>query len=172
MDAIRVVADTLDEMEEDLVEALGGLSPEELSWTPSKGTNSIGFTFWHVTRAEDVWINRYAQGGPELFERGGWAARWGIPVADTGAGYDEAQVAAFSTPPVKELNQFYRAMRLETQHYMKGLSPEALDQLLKVPSPRRPGYTVGRMFGHLMSEIGQHVGHIRYLRGLQRGLEK
>jgi len=36
---------------------------------------------------------------------------------------------------------------------------------------RRPGYTIGRMFSHLLVEGSQHLGQVAYLRGLQRGLE-
>ena len=168
MDAKRLLEDTFLEMEQDMERALDGLTPEELSWRPATGANSIGFTLWHLTRAEDVWLQRSAQGVPQVFEAGGWAGKWGIPAEDTGYGYDEKKLAAFPTPPLAELLSYYRAVRRDTLAYLKGLTAEGLDGPLKVAHK----YSVGRMFGHVVSEIGQHVGHVCYLRGLKRGLNR
>ena len=172
MDAKRVIVDTLEEMERDQERALEGLTADELSWRPANWANSIGFTLWHVTRAEDVWVRGHAKGIEELFEQDGWSAKWGIPSGDTGHVYDEAKLAQFPTPPVEELVQYYRAVRKNTMDYLDGLTAEALDRTLVIEQSSFEGAPVGRMFSHLLSEIGQHVGHIRYLRGLQRGLNR
>ena len=172
MHARKLVEDTLLEMERDMERALDGLTPEELSWRPADWANSIGFSLWHLTRAEDVWLNKWGQGVPQVLEAGGWAGKWGIPEEDTGAGYDEAKLAAFPTPPLEELLIYYRGVRQRTLAYLKGLTPERLDDPLKVAHPRLEEYSIGRMFGHLVSEIAQHVGHMRYLRGLKRGLDR
>ena len=150
---------------------MDGLTPEELSWRPANWANSIGFTLWHLTRAEDIWVHRSGQGVPQVFEAGGWAGKWGIPKEDTGYGYDEAKLAAFPTPPLKELLSYYRSVRHDTLAYLQGLTAQGLDGPLKVAHPRLE-YSIGRMFGHVVSEIGQHVGHVRYLRGLKRGLDR
>ena len=169
MDVKRLVVDTLKEMEDDLERALDGLTPEDLSWVPAKWANSIGFTFWHVIRAEDLWIHRFARGVPETFAEQGWADKWGIPARDSGYGYDESKLADFPTPSLDELFLYYREVRRDMLGFLDSLTPDMLDEPLASPSPT--GYSNGRMLGHLMSEIGQHVGHIRYLRGLQRGLD-
>lgn len=44
-------------------------------------------------------------------------------------------------------------------------------RVLRPDPERRPGYTVGRMFSHLIVEESQHLGQVAYLRGLLRGLE-
>ena len=36
-----------------LLNALDGLTSEELAWRPSPEANSIAFIMWHVTRVED-----------------------------------------------------------------------------------------------------------------------
>ncbi|MFQ5860393.1 MAG: DinB family protein, partial [Dehalococcoidia bacterium] len=86
--------------------------------------------------------------------------------------YTVEQLATFPVPSVEELWQYNRAVRQETLAYLKGLSPDDFDVMPPSDHPRRRGYTIGRMFGHLLCEIGQHLGHVRYIRGLQRGLNQ
>lgn len=170
MDVKGFVVDTLKEMEEDLEAALEGLTTQELSWVPVRWANSIGFTLWHVIRAEDLWIHRAERGVPQTHAERGWADKWRIPPKDSGYCYDEGKLANFPTPPLDQLLLYYREVRRDTLSFLDGLAPDKLDEPLVVPGPL--GYSNGRMLGHLISEIGQHVGHIRYLRGLQRGLDR
>ena len=170
MDATHMISDAFQELERDLERALDGLTPEELTWRPENWANPIGFTLWHVTRAEDMWIHRYGLDAPHIFEQDGWASKWGILPQDTGFGYEETTLDAFPTPPLEEMLAYRQDVRQVTLKYLDTLTPEALDGPLKTPHPRYNDYTVGRMLSHLACEIGEHVGHVRYLRGLQRGL--
>lgn len=170
MDTKQMVEVTLNELDQDLRRALDGLTSEELSWAPEKWANSIGFTLWHVIRAEDLWIHRNGKGVPQIHEAQGWGAKWGIPPLDSGYGYDEDRLAGFPTPPLDELVQYYDAVRQASLKFLGGFTPENFSEPLAVPGGQ--SYSNGRMFGHLLCEIGEHVGHIRYLRGLKRGLNK
>ena len=170
MDVLQLTQATFQELEQDLERALEGLSVHELAWRPSGGANAIGFTFWHLTRAEDYWISRFALQRATTFESGGWPEKWNIPATDTGAGYTEEQLAKFTTPPMDEVWEYYRAVRDQTYDYLKSLGHADFDVMPQPEHPRHKDYTIGRMFSHLFCEIGQHVGHIRYIRGLQRGL--
>jgi hypothetical protein len=61
------------------------------------------------------------------------------------------------------------AVRRATLQYLDRLTPADFE---RCPDPaRRPGYTIGRMFSHLIVEGSQHLGQVAYLRGLQPGLE-
>ena len=166
-----MAVETFGELEHDLERALDGLTPTELAWRPGDGANTIGFTFWHLTRAEDSWISGFVLGRPHMFERDGWATGWNIPPKDTGSNYTGEQLAAFPTPPIEELWQYHRAVTGQTHDYLERLSQ---DELKRKPPPDNPlhrrDYTVGQVLTHLFCEIGQHVGHIRYIRGLQRGI--
>ena len=65
---------------------------------------------------------------------------------------------------------YFDSVRRETYRYLDGLSA---DDLSTSPHPeRRPGYTVGKMFSHVIVEESQHTGQVAYIRGLQRGLGK
>ena len=95
---------------------------------------------------------------------------WKIPSADTGFNYGKDQLAMFITPPISELYQYANAVRRQTLGYLQKLSEADFDLKPDSDHPYRKGYTIGRMFGHILCELSQYLGHIRYLRGLQRGL--
>ena len=172
MDVNQLIEETLLETDRDLEAALDGLTTAELEWRPTDEANSIGFTLWHQTRAEDNWVNDFAQKAPEVFSRDGWTQKWSIPAQDTGFGYTKEQLGAFVTPPLAEMWQYNRAVRAETLRYLGSLSSQDFNVSPQTDNPRRQGYTIGWMFGHVLCEVSQHLGHIRYLRGLQRGLNK
>ena len=172
MDVKQLVEETLLETDRDLQRALEGLTPQELVWRPSDEANSIGFNLWHMTRAEDDWISTFPRTVTQVFARDGWANRWNIPEDDNGYGYDKDKLAGFVAPPVEELWQYNRAVRKETLEYMMGLTPQDFDIEPQPNRPSRKGFTIGRMFGHILCEVSQHLGHVCYLRGLQRGLNK
>lgn len=172
MEVKQLLIETFLEIDRGLERSLDTLTHEELIWRPIEEANSIAFTFWHLARAEDVWVNKIAQKSPQVFGRDGWSHRWNIAAEDTGAGYTKENLAAFISPSIEELWEFYRSVRIGTLDYIDKLNLVDLDQLIEYDDPRIQGYTVGRMFGHIICELSQHLGHIRYLRGLQRGLNQ
>ena len=172
MDATQMIEETFLELEHELERALDALTPNELAWRPNTEANGIGFTFWHVSRAEDNWVAGFALQRPTIFARDGWAEKWSIPAEDTGFGYGPEQLAAFPALPVDEVWEYRRAVRRQSLDYLKTLKPEDFDYSPPTDHPRRQGYNIGRMFTHLACEIGQHVGHIFYVRGLQRGINR
>ena len=171
MDVMQLVAETLQEIDRDLKAALDGLSLEEVTWMPTEEANSIGFNLWHMIRAEDTWLSGFAQGLPHIFERNGWDRRWNQVDAGTGWGYGREELAAFVTPPVEEIWEYGREVRAQTLEYMAGLRADELSNTSPWATPFQEGYTLGRMFGHILCELSQHLGHICYLRGLQRGID-
>ena len=172
MDVMQLVAETLKEIDNDLESALDGLTIDEVEWRPNDESNAIGFTLWHMIRAEDHWVSGFAQGLPDLFVRNGWDKRWNLPGDESGWGYGKEELAAFVTPPVGEMWEYGRQARAQTLEYMAGLRAEELSATPPFATPWQQGYTIGRMFGHILCELSQHLGHIRYLRGMQRGIDK
>ena len=172
MDVMQLVAETLQEIDRDLESALQGLTTEEIDWRPSEEANSIGFNLWHNLRVEDHWLSNFAMGVPETFQRNGWDRKWGMVGAGTGWGYGKEELASFTTPPVDELLKYGREVRERTLEYMAGLRASQLSERPQATHPWRGEYTIGRMFGHLLCELSQHLGHIRYIRGLRRGINK
>ena len=127
MDATQMIEETFLELEHELERALDALTPNELAWRPNTEANGIGFTFWHVSRAEDNWVAGFALQQPTLFARDGWAEKWSIPAEDTGFGYGPEQLAAFPALPVDEVWEYRRAVRRQSLDYLKTLKPEDFD---------------------------------------------
>ena len=172
MDIKQFTEDTLAEIDRDLDVAMSGLTTEELNWRPTNEANPIGFTLWHMARAEDFWISGFALNQPQVFVQEGWSKKWGIPPEDTGGRYTKEQVDSFVAPRVDEIRQYERAVRKVTTDYLQTFDPGDFDFKPESNNPRHQGYNLGRMFGHILCELSQHLGHIRYLRGLQRGMNQ
>lgn len=80
-----------------------------------------------------------------------------------------SEVTATGTP-LNRSRVFPDSVRRETYRYLDGLNAEDLSVC---PNPeRRAGYTVGKMFSHVIVEESQHTGQVAYIRGLQRGIGK
>ena len=172
MNINQLIEETLAEIDGDLERALDGLTTEELVWRPDEESNSIGFSLWHMIRAEDYWLSDFAIKAPHVFDQKGWAQGWKMSCSGTGARYDKKDLASFVTPAVGEIWTYGREVRAQTLEYLSGLKGADFARVPQTDNPRQHGYTIGRMFGHILCELSQHLGHIRYLRGMQRGLNK
>ena len=172
MNINQLIGETLTEINGDLERALDGLTTGEVEWRPDEESNSIGFSLWHMIRAEDYWISDFAMKVPHVFAQKGWTQKWEIPAADTGARYEKEDLASFVTPPVEEICAYGREVRAQTLDYLSSLKEADFAAMPQTDNLRQRGYTIGRMFGHILCELSQHLGHVRYLRGLQRGLNK
>ena len=170
MDFKDIIKMALDEYMSELRRALDGLTSEERRFQPGPDAHHIDFAVWHMARVEDDWVQRFAQRADTVWKGGGWPSKLGLPERDSGFGYTAEQVASLPQFDIDDMMRYYDAVREDTLRYLDGLSQ---DELETYPHPeRRPGYTIGKMFSHVIVEESQHVGQIAYLRGLQRGLNK
>jgi hypothetical protein len=171
MEAAKLAQGILNNLQENLMRTLEGLSQEEIEYQPDKESNSIGFILWHQTRAEDMMVNNILQGKPEIWETGGWAKKLGYPedFNDSGWGYTAEQLAEFKTPPLQSLKSYAETVRAATEAYLSDLKPESLDEVKTAPFGEMPASAVLTM---LLNELGLHIGQITYIRGLKRGLNK
>lgn len=178
MELAEFIEQALEDYRRRVYAIVNPLTPEELSWRPSVDTNSIGFLLWHVARVEDRWIQLFAQGKDEVWIRGGWYDRLGLPKGDTGVNYTAGQVAAFPEIARELLQAYFDAVREESLVYIRRLKAADFDDVPDgTPFPEFPatvkyfeGCTVGRMFRQLIGEEDQHLGHVAFIRGLKRGL--
>ena len=170
MDFKKIVRMGLEEYYEQLLKALDGLTAEERRFQPDTGSHHIDFTVWHMARVEDGWIQRFARQTEQVWTRERWPEKLGIPAADNGYGYTADQVANLPRFDLDDVMAYYESARRETFGFLDGLSAEDLD---RCPEPdRRPDYSIGRMFSHIIVEEAQHTGQVAYLRGIQRGINK
>ncbi|MCI0439433.1 MAG: DinB family protein, partial [Chloroflexi bacterium] len=153
-----------------LRKAVNGLTEKERRFQPTPESHHIDFAVWHMARVEDDYIQRFAQRADTVWQREGWFTKLGLPERDSGFGYKAEQVASLPKFDFDGMMAYYDAVRRETNRYLDSITAETLDH---VPHPeRRPGYTIGKMFSHVIVEEAQHVGQVAYLRGMQRGLGK
>ena len=170
MDAKEIIRMGLDEYMDGLRKALDGLTSEERRFQPDPKSHHIDFTVWHMARVEDNWVQSFARRAANIWHRDGWHEKLGLPKDGSGFGYDAAQIASLPSFDIDGLMAYYNAVAQETRQYLDALTPEDLDTC---PEPeRRPGYSIGKMFSHVIVEESQHLGQIAYLRGMQRGLNK
>ncbi|UCC17168.1 MAG: DinB family protein [Dehalococcoidales bacterium] len=171
MDAAQFTLGLLSNLQDALTRALDGLTPEELTYQPNKESNSIGFILWHQIRAEDMMVIATLMEKQEEWEAGKWAARMGFEedFGDNGWGYTAEQVSSFAVPNLEEMIAYGKAVRAETEKYVAGLTPEDFDEVKTAMFGESP---VSNILTMLIGELALHTGHITYLRGLQRGLDK
>ncbi len=171
MEAAQYTLNILSSLQDTLSNALDGLTQEEVAYQPDKESNSIGFILWHQTRAEDMMINPTLLGKQEIWETGKWAARMGFEddFKDNGWGYTAEQLASFAVPKLEDLKAYAESVRAETEKYLESLTPEGFDEVKDTFFGEMP---VNNVITMLVCELALHVGHITYIRGLQRGLDR
>jgi len=162
-----IVRKGIEEYAQELGKALDGLTAEERRFQPTPTSHHIDFAVWHMARVEDYYFNAFGKRVEQLWARGNWHEKLGLPRKDTGYGY--------SVEKVKDLPRFDLAA---FRSYMDGVHKEALAyldaltqaDLVTCPWPERePGYTVGAILAHIVVHQSRHMGQVEYLRGIQRG---
>ncbi len=165
------ILDILDRTQGAMKEAVDSLTREEVIWRPGAEANSIGFLLWHQARAEDILVQVMIQQKPEVWVSDKWYQKLNLPEdSGDGYGYTAEQVTAFPVPELGDLLGYAAAVRAKTVECLKGMTPDKFDEVVK-----RPFFgelSISQFFAITLSEIIQHIGHIAYLRGLQRGLNK
>lgn len=152
----------------DLKMRLEGLSEAELRWQATLESNSIVWLVWHMARVEDGWINGSLAGGESVWDSGGWAERTGINSEGSGYGQTADEVRAMPAVSVTDLVEYFDAVRAATFAVIDGISDGELSN-----SFSRGGRSVtwSWILGHVLAEEAQHLGQIRFIRGMIRGLD-
>ncbi|MDA1035682.1 MAG: DinB family protein [Chloroflexi bacterium] len=149
-----------------VLQAIEGLTDEQLYQQPSPDTNSIGWLAWHLSRWKDQFAAR-AVGEEQVWFTQGWPEKFGVEPERTGQGDSLEQVAAFS-PPRDILVGYVEAAQQSTIERIASISPERLVEDAAYATGREPR-PVWRSLVGTVSDAGQHAGQIAYLRGLITG---
>jgi len=168
MDVKDFALESLNESQTALMQAVDGLSQEELMTQPQPGANHIAFILWHMVRAEDWFFHYLFQRVPQVWESERWHEKLNLPDDPkvTGFGYTAEQVASFPSVQLRDLIAYGEAVRASTVDYLRSLDPAKFDEIVK--SRLFGEVSIGNLIGHLLIEIAQHVGQIAYIRGLVR----
>jgi len=168
VEAKELIIHSLKESREYINQAVEGLSQDEIAYIPQRDCNSIAFLLWHVTRVEDVWINKIFLKEVDIYKQEDWPGRLGTPPEDTGSWYTEEQLVAWFVPNLGVLTDYTRAVWRKTDTYVEALTPQLLDMEISV-FDRRNKLVV--LLAHVITEIALHAGQIAYLRGVIRGMQ-
>jgi uncharacterized damage-inducible protein DinB len=164
----ELLVDAFNRIREGAVEAVDGLSAEQLAQRPSRNANSIAWLIWHLTRVQDDHVADVA-GLEQVWTAQGWHDRLGLPFepADTGYGHSSEQVAQVAGVSAEQLMGYLDAVLQQTVGYVGSLSPDDLDRVVD----RRwdPPVTLGVRLVSVVNDDQQHVGQAAFVRGLLTG---
>ena len=135
----------LQENHNEILEALGGLPPAALDWTPGLDMNSISVLVFHITGAERYWIGDVAAQDPKERDRDA-----------------EFRVRDVEADVLKKR----LADNLEYAHNaLSNFKPEDLDAT-RVSSRNGQTYTVAWALLHALEHTALHLGQIQLTRQL------
>lgn len=157
-----------------MLDAVEGLSREELTFQPKDGCMSIGFLVWHCARVHDFLVQIVMKGTGQLWIEAGWADRLNRGPAnptDTGFGFGAEQVNGFAVPPMAALLEYAEAAKDNVLEHLSHMDDATLESVW-VNGPAGGRLTLSSVYQQMLWELNQHIGQIAYLRGMQRGIEK
>ncbi|MCX4728346.1 DinB family protein [Streptomyces sp. NBC_00963] len=164
MKTAEVLADAFDRIQESVHEAVDGLPAEDLGVQLDSGANSIAWLVWHLARVQDDHVAD-AAGLEQVWLAQDWAARFGLPFADTETGYGQSagQVAQVRADAAL-LTGYYDAVHEQTVGFVRGLDDAALDRV--VDEAWSPPVTLGVRLISVIGDDLQHVGQAAFVRGV------
>lgn len=169
MELKEYIKNELDGLNRVSTRILNTLTQQELMWRPACGCNSMGLILFHIARSEDSFIQATLQNKPEVWQSGKWYQKMNLAESEIGAHFTIDQVNAFPVPDVKDILAYYAAVRSKTLSYLISLDPKEFDKTVKL---RFGDFTLGGIFGLIVSHTAEHLGEISYLRGMLRGMDK
>ncbi|WP_329129970.1 DinB family protein [Streptomyces sp. NBC_01476] len=165
MNSADLLADAFGRIQEEVHDAVGGLTPAELAERPDPAANSVGWLIWHLTRVQDDHVAD-AAGDDQIWTSQGWYDRFGLPFPPEaiGYGFGPDEVAAVEIADPSLLTGYYDAVHERTIAYVADLSDADLDRI--VDKRWNPPVSLGVRLVSVIGDDLQHVGQAAYLRGL------
>jgi uncharacterized damage-inducible protein DinB len=145
--------------------AVRNLTPEQLTWAPADGANTIGWLVWHLARTQDGHVSELL-GEEQVYLSGDWARKFGLKAepSDTGYGHSATEVAAVRPESWQVLVDYYTAVHQRTVAFVEGLTEDDFDQI--IDDRWDPPVTVGVRLVSVLGDDTQHAGQAAYVRGL------
>lgn len=140
------------------------LSDAQLRARPH-GQNSIAWLLWHVARAEDMGVNRFAEDRQEVFDEGKWHARLDVGRREVGTGMTSEEVSDLTARvSIPALRDYWIAVGQRTLDVVRARGADGWDTAVDPSRIRR----VVREEG----DFGPHANPERvesYFTGMTRG---
>ena len=114
-------------------EFLTGLTENQMRLSPHKTVNTIVWLIWHMARVEDVPMNRFVAGRPQVLQEEEWLERLNLSRQDIGTGMSDEEVNNFSDRvDIAGLGAYYRAVGERSRLIVSELDPEDLDTVVDI----------------------------------------
>jgi hypothetical protein len=108
---------------------LAGLDDTQLRRRPADGQNSLAWLLWHAARWEDVMVNTWICGQPQVFDREGWHDKLAAGTRHVGTAMTSEQVGQLSEQvDLTALGEYRAAIAIATPAAVTGLEDAALDE--------------------------------------------
>jgi hypothetical protein len=102
----------------------GGLTDQQMRVRPREDLNSLAWLMWHITRAEDIMVNRVLAGHAQVFDDA-WQKRLGIGRRDFGIGMTSAEVTELTGQiDVGALREYRDAVGRRTREVVSGFKAD------------------------------------------------
>ena len=165
MDAIEVLRELHGRVPPLVEAAVADLTPEDLTWAPAAGANTIGWLVWHLTRVLDHHLADLAGDSQLLLT---FSDRFGREAAPDETGYGDSadQVAAVRPESADALTAYHAAVHQRILLFLDRCSEADLDRV--VDESWDPPVTLGVRLVSMADDALQHAGQASYLRGLLR----
>jgi uncharacterized damage-inducible protein DinB len=152
----------LNEVREDLLHELEGLSFEQIDWHPDEQAESIGTLLLHLDSVEWSWIHQDIFGAEDDAYPGIWAEAMPIRVG----------VPQVQGRPLKAYLEQLAAGRARTLEVLRGFTDADLARQVgegeppRGMEPRSVLYTIDWIIWHIIEHEATHVGQVELLRRL------
>jgi hypothetical protein len=105
--------------------AFTGLTDEQMRVRPREDLNSLAWLMFHISRAEDIFVNTILGGRTQLFDDDGWAKRLAITRRDFGIGMTSAEVTELTRQiELGALREYRDAVGRRTREVVGGFKPQ------------------------------------------------
>ena len=166
MGALEFFRPSLKTLHGSLMDAVKGLTDEQLYFRPLGKGNHIAFTFWHAVRTEDSVIHFFLQKKPPLWNAEGWDKKFGMDPRAQGTGMPAEQAAALRIPNLADFLKYTESVFKASEAYLETLKEAELDRVeeFQFLGKRSFGSVIA---GVILNHGAGHLGEIWYVKGLQ-----
>jgi DinB family protein len=138
------------------------LTDAQLGARPTPTAHSIGWTLWHIARADDNFQRELT--GRSISKDGGYGARWGH--SDRMNEMEDSAAAAIAIPAKAELLGYVRAVFVATDAAVATIDDARFSE--EIQSGSMSGHcAVGAAYVASIGHDGRHLGEMEYIKGLQ-----
>jgi uncharacterized damage-inducible protein DinB len=164
MNTADLLTDGFGRVRETTLDAIEGLTIDQLAHRVDGRSNSIGWLVWHLIRVQDDHVSEVA-GVEQVWTSQGWVDRFALPFSREATGYGHRSDEVAAVRVEAELLQGYlEAVHAASLAFVATLADSDLDRI--VDERWDPPVSLGARLVSVISDDLQHAGQAAFIRGL------